>query len=141
MLGGMIKVLLISILSMVTKFVLASLAPLMIQLLCLQIFFAISCLWIWSTRHWTGAGSGLLISMLEKCNWFCLTGLITQVLLMVKWMGLFLRKNLLRCWGWLSLPNWIGAHSYLYSYNCLQENWRLDLFCEVSFSWGCSVSL
>ena len=31
---------------------------------------------------WTGAGSGLLISMLEKLNWFRLTSLITQVLLM-----------------------------------------------------------
>ena len=31
---------------------------------------------------WTGAGSGLLISMLEKPNWFSLTGLITLVLLM-----------------------------------------------------------
>ena len=31
---------------------------------------------------WTGTGSGLLISMLEKLNWFCLTGLITLVLLM-----------------------------------------------------------
>ena len=30
----------------------------------------------------TGAGNGLLISMLEKLNWFCLTGLITLVLLM-----------------------------------------------------------
>ena len=30
----------------------------------------------------TGAGTGLLISMLEKLNWFCLTCLITQVLLM-----------------------------------------------------------
>ena len=30
---------------------------------------------------WTGAGSGLLISMLEKLNWFCLTGLITLGLL------------------------------------------------------------
>ena len=59
---------------------------------------------------WTGAGRGLLISMLEKLNWFCLTDLITLVLLMWKWMGLFLRKNyLLRCWGWLSLLNWIGA--------------------------------
>ena len=29
---------------------------------------------------------------------------------MWKWMGLFLRKNhLLRCWGWLSLLNWIRA--------------------------------
>ena len=36
--------------------------------------------------------------------------LITLVLLMSKWMGLFLRKNhLLRCWAWLSLLNWIGA--------------------------------
>ena len=31
---------------------------------------------------WTGAGGGLLISMLEKLNWFRLTGLITLVLLM-----------------------------------------------------------
>ena len=31
---------------------------------------------------WTGAGSGLLISMLKKLNSFCLTGLITLVLLM-----------------------------------------------------------
>ena len=32
------------------------------------------------TVDWTG--SGLLISMLEKWNWFCLTSLITLVLLM-----------------------------------------------------------
>ena len=32
------------------------------------------------------------------------------MLLIWKWMGLFFRKNyLLRCWGWLSLLNWIGA--------------------------------
>ena len=66
--------------------------------------------WIWSTRHWTGVRSGLLISMLGKLSWFRLTGLITMVLLMWKWMGLFLRKNhLLRCWGWPSLLNWIEA--------------------------------
>ena len=48
----------------------------------------------------TGVGSGLLISMLRKLIWFRLTGLIRMVLLMRKWMGLFLRKNhLLRCWG------------------------------------------
>ena len=30
---------------------------------------------------------------------------------MWKWMGLFLRKNnLLRCWGWPSLLNWIVAY-------------------------------
>ena len=47
---------------------------------------------------WTEARSGLLISMLRKLNWFHLTSLITLILLMQKWMGLFLRKNhLLRC--------------------------------------------
>ena len=59
---------------------------------------------------WTWAGNSLLISMLEKINWFCLTGLITLVLLMWKQMGLFLNKShILRCWGWPSLLNWIGA--------------------------------
>ena len=59
--------------------------------------------------QWTEARSGLLISMLRKLNWFHLTGLITLVLLMWKWMGLFLRKNyLLKCWGW-PLLNWIGT--------------------------------
>ena len=43
--------------------------------------------------------SALLISILEKLSLFCLASLITLVLLMWKWMGLFLRKNnLLRCW-------------------------------------------
>ena len=37
--------------------------------------------------------------MLERLDWFHLTGLITLVLFIWKWMGLFLRKNhLLRCW-------------------------------------------
>ena len=58
----------------------------------------------------TGVRSGLLISMLGKLIWFHLTSLITMVLLMWKWMGLFLRKNhLLRCWVWPSLLNWIGV--------------------------------
>ena len=58
----------------------------------------------------TGARSGLLLSMLGKLNWFCLPSLITLVLLMWKWMGLFLRKNcLLRCWCWPSLLKWIEA--------------------------------
>ena len=59
---------------------------------------------------WTGAGSGMLISMLEKLNLFRLTVIITLVLLMWKCMGLLLRgNNLLRSWGWLSLPSWIEA--------------------------------
>ena len=59
---------------------------------------------------WTGAGSALLISMLGKLNCFHLSSLIILVLLMWKWMSLSLRRNhLLRCWGWLSLLNCIGA--------------------------------
>ena len=42
---------------------------------------------------WIGSRSGLLISVLGKPNCFRLTGLITLVLLMWKWMCLFLRKN------------------------------------------------
>ena len=59
---------------------------------------------------WTGAGNGLLISMLEKLIWFRLTSVITLVLFMWKWMGLFFRnKCLLRCWGCLFLLNWIQS--------------------------------
>ena len=59
---------------------------------------------------WIRAGSGLLISILERSSWFCLNGLITLVLLMWKWLGFFLRKNrLLGCWGCLYLLIWIGA--------------------------------
>ena len=42
---------------------------------------------------WTRVRSGLLISMLGKLSWFCLICLITMVLLMLKWMGLFFRKS------------------------------------------------
>ena len=59
---------------------------------------------------WTGARKFLLILKLGKLGWFQLTGLITLVLLVWKCLGLFLRTNhLLRCWGWPSLLNWIGA--------------------------------
>ena len=68
-------------------------------------------LWTWNMFYetlWTEASMELLISMLEKVSWFCLTSLITLVLLMWKWMGLFLRKNhLLKCWCW-ALLNWTG---------------------------------
>ena len=47
---------------------------------------------------------------LGKLSRFRLTGLITMVPLMWKWMGLILRKNyLLRYWGCPSLLNWIGV--------------------------------
>ena len=48
--------------------------------------------------------------VLEKLSLFQLAGLTTLVLLMWKGMDLLMRKNnLLRCWRWLSLLNWIGA--------------------------------
>ena len=50
-----------------------------------------------------------------KTQLVLLTGLITLVLLIWKWMGLFLGKyHLLKCGGWLSLLNWIGLLHYLY---------------------------
>ena len=64
---------------------------------------------------WTGAGSDLLILMLEKLIGFHLTGLIRPVLLMGKWIGLFLRKNhLLRCWVYFLFKIGLGLSHYLY---------------------------
>ena len=82
------------------------------------LLFVLSVILIWSANLiyetlWTRARSGLLISVLGKLNWFCFTDLIALVLSMWKWMGLILRKNdLLRCWGWPSLLNFIGALCY-----------------------------
>ena len=45
-----------------------------------------------SETLWTGAESGLLMPMLERVELFRLTGLITQVLLMLQLMDLFLSK-------------------------------------------------
>ena len=98
--------------------------------------------WIWSTRHWTRAGIGLLISLLEKSNWFHLTGLIALVLLLWKWMGLALRKNhLLRCWDWLSLPNWIGALTLSLSLKVPPTKLEPWFVLWSFFSWNCSAYL
>ena len=66
-------------------------------------------------------GSGLIILMLKKLNWFCLTGLITLVLLMWKWIVE------------LSLLNWIGALTLSLLYRWLLKlpprklgSWFLD---------------
>ena len=59
---------------------------------------------------WTGTRSGLFISMLGKINSFFERSDKSGSIEMWKWVGLFLRKNnLLRCWGWSSLLNWIGT--------------------------------
>ena len=51
--------------------------------------------------------------MLVKLNCFCFSSLIKLVLLMWKWMVLFLKKNhLLWCWGESSLLNWIGLLTF-----------------------------
>ena len=56
------------------------------------------------------AGSGLLISLLNKLSLFRLTRLIAMVLLIRNLINLFLRKNhLVRCWSCPSFLNWIGA--------------------------------
>ena len=85
-----------------------------------------------SSELWAWAGSGLLISMLEKLIWFRLTGLITLVLLMW-WMGLLLRKNhLLKCWGWVSLLNWVEALTLIsIAETVSKEVWVL--ICSMTF--------
>ena len=66
--------------------------------------------WVRSTRH-CGLGE-------EVACWFhCWKSLVSfdrsnsTCPIDVNWMGLFLRKkHILRCWGWLSLLNWIGTY-------------------------------
>ena len=64
---------------------------------------------------WTGRGSGLPIPMLEKLILHCLTSLITLVLLMWKWMGLFLRGNDLFSSWWLPFSSKLELNSYIVS--------------------------
>ena len=104
---------------------------------------------IYETLDW--GRSGMLVSMLEKLSWFRLTGLITLVLLMWKWIGLFLRKNhLLRCWGWLPLLNWIGALTFSLLLKLPPSFFVLRLLCIyksiipwlllVDVTWNCWIS-
>ena len=56
-----------------------------------------------------------------------------MVLLIKKWMGLFLSKNhLLRSWGWLSLLNWIGALT-LFSISKTASKKIGALICSMKF--------
>ena len=81
---------------------------------------------------WTVRGRGLLISVLEKLNWFYLTGLITLMLLMSKWIGPFLRKNqLLRCWALLSLQ--IGLRPLHYLYIAKNASKKIGTLSSVKF--------
>ena len=99
----------------------------------------------------TRSGSGLLISVLEKHNFFHLTSNITLVLLMWKWISLFLKKrHLWRCWDSLCLLNCIRAltlsllvklpHRSLKLW-FIPWHWSSDSFHGISIFWGCSISL
>ena len=69
-------------------FTISGLVEFHIKYLALLLFFSIrvGCwTWNWSRKHWYGAGSGSLISMLNILNLFHLASLITLVLLMWKY--------------------------------------------------------
>ena len=91
---------------------------------------------------WNRTGSGLLISMLENLSLFRLSFLVTLVLLMWIWVGLFLEKNhLLGCWVWLSLLNWIRALTLSLLLKLPPRKLELWFVLWSSFSRDCSVSL
>ena len=91
---------------------------------------------------WTGVGSCLLISMLEKLNLLHLVSIITLVLLFENWwVCSWLKNHILRCCIWLSLLNWMGALTLSPLLKLPRKKWSLDSFHEVSFSWGCSAAL
>ena len=99
--------------------------------------------WIWFTRHWwLDNRSGLLISMMEKFSWVFFWPVYQH-----GWYwsenGLFysLGKNILLDAGLTFSSKLDWGSSIISCWNCLEEYWSLDSFHEVSFSWGCSVSL
>ena len=60
----------------------------------------------------------------------------------MKMHGSVLEENhLLRCWGWLSPPNWIRALTLSLLVKLFPKKLELDSLYEVSFSCGCSLSL
>ena len=66
--------------------------------------------WMWPKKHlWTGTGNGLLTSKLGKLNFFQSTIQTTVVLLIWKWMDLFMMKSVFTDAGIDSLLNWIGT--------------------------------
>ena len=88
--------------------------------------------WIWSTRNWNAARSGMLISVLGKLTWFCLTSLITLVRLMWKWMGLFFRKNHFKMLGLTFLSN-LDWGSYIISIDKTTTKKIGALICSMKF--------
>ena len=86
---------------------------------------------------WAGAESALLISILKKFNWFCLTSAID-----VRMYGLVIvEKSAFRIMGLTFSYIGLGLLLYPYCKNCLQENWNLDFLYEVSLSRSCTISL
>ena len=69
--------------------------------------------WMWSMKHfglWQEAACRFQCWNSSTFFFFFFADLVTLVLLIWKWMGLFLRKNhLLRCWDCLCLLKKIGA--------------------------------
>ena len=67
--------------------------------------------WTWAMTHCRlGHEKACWFQCWKNFYWFPLTGLITLMLLIWKWIGLFLKKNnLLRCWDYLLFLNWSGT--------------------------------
>ena len=83
----------------------------------------------YETLLWIGVGSGLLMKNSVRFD-----RLRALVLLMRKWLGLFLKKNhLLKTWGCFSVLNWIWTLSFSLLLKYHQKNWSLDSFYEVFF--------
>ena len=86
-------------------------------------------------RHY-GLGKNVVVDFIAgKCSLFCLIGQITLLLLMLKCMGLFWRKNyLLGCWCFLSVLNWVvGGCSYIISVAKTASKRIEALICSMKF--------
>ena len=83
---------------------------------------------------WSGVRSDLLISILGKLHWFCLTGLITMVLLMRKMDGSVLAEQSYFKMLGFRFSSKLDWDSYIISIAKTTSKKIIALFYEVSFS-------
>ena len=92
---------------------------------------------------WTGVRSGLFISMLGKLTWFFFDWSNNNGFLDVKMDGSVLDEKSSFKMLELTFSSKLDLGSYIITIakTTSNKNWRSNLFYEISFSWGCSVSL
>ena len=108
----------------------------------LSILSVIRCLICGNNQYWLlnlnliyktlWRGSGLLISMLEKLDWFCMAGLIKLVLLIGKWIAVSEEKTSFKMLGF-TFSSKLDQGSYIISIAKIASKNITALICSIKF--------